>query len=70
MWGKNYQAGGIMFSICEVCERAGMAAHTLRYYEKGGFLPGAIRNKGDFRRYYDEDMDTWFCEVDWDVPNL
>ena len=52
-----------MYSIQEVCEKTGLTAHTLRYYEKEGLLTGVARSTGGFRQYSDEDME-WlglFC---------
>ena len=46
-----------MYSIQEVCNRTGLTAHTLRYYEKEGLLTGVARSAGGFRQYSDEDME-------------
>ena len=46
-----------MYSIQEVCEKTGLTAHTLRYYEKEGLLTGVARSTGGFRQYSDEDME-------------
>ena len=46
-----------MYSIQEVCEKTGLTAHTLRYYEKEGLLTGVARSAGGFRQYSDEDME-------------
>ena len=45
-----------MYSIHEVCERTGLSAHTLRYYEKEKLLPNVGRSPGGFRQYSDEDL--------------
>ena len=47
-----------MYSIREVCQRTGLTAHTLRYYEKEGLLTGVQRSKGGFRQYSDEDLEA------------
>lgn len=47
-----------MFTIHEVCERTGLSAHTLRYYEKEKLLPNVGRSQGGFRQYSEEDLDT------------
>ncbi len=46
-----------MYTIREVCEKTGLTAHTLRYYEKEKLLPGVGRSAGGFRQYSDEDME-------------
>ena len=46
-----------MYSIQQVCEKTGLTAHTLRYYEKEGLLTGVARSTGGFRQYSDEDME-------------
>ena len=47
-----------MYSIHEVCERTGLSAHTLRYYEKEKLLPNIRRSPGGFRQYTEEDMEA------------
>ena len=47
-----------MYSIHEVCERTGLSAHTLRYYEKEKLLPNVRRSPGGFRQYTEEDMEA------------
>ena len=47
-----------MYTIHEVCERTGLSAHTLRYYEKEKLLPNVGRSQGSFRQYSEEDLDT------------
>ena len=47
-----------MYTIREVCEKTGLTAHTLRYYEKEKLLPSVGRSAGGFRQYTDEDMET------------
>ena len=46
-----------MYSIQEVCNRTGLTAHTLRYYEKEGLLNHVERSAGGFRQYSDEDLE-------------
>ena len=46
-----------MYSIQDVCNRTGLSAHTLRYYEKEGLLTHVQRSAGGFRQYSDEDME-------------
>ena len=47
-----------MYSIQEVCEKTGLTAHTLRYYEKEKLLPDISRSPGGFRQYTEEDMES------------
>ena len=47
-----------MYTIHEVCEKTGLTAHTLRYYEKEQLLPNVGRSAGGFRQYSDEDLET------------
>lgn len=47
-----------MYTIHEVCDRTGLTAHTLRYYEKEKLLPSVGRTAGGFRQYTDEDMES------------
>ena len=46
-----------MYTIQEVCQKTGLSAHTLRYYEKEGLLTDIQRSKGGFRQYSDEDLE-------------
>ena len=46
-----------MYSIQEVCNKTGLTAHTLRYYEKEGLLTDVGRSAGGFRQYTDEDLE-------------
>ena len=46
-----------MYSIQEVSRKTGLTAHTLRYYEKEGLIPGVERSQGGFRQYTDEDLE-------------
>ena len=47
-----------MYTIHEICEKTGLTAHTLRYYEKEKLLPNVGRSVGGFRQYSDEDLET------------
>ncbi|AID44535.1 2,5-diketo-D-gluconic acid reductase [Candidatus Arthromitus sp. SFB-mouse-NL] len=47
-----------MITIKEVCERCGISADTLRYYERVGVVPPVGRTKGGIRFYTDEDI-SW-----------
>ena len=47
-----------MYTIHEVCEKTGLSAHTLRYYEKEKLLPGVSRSAGGFRQYSEEDIEA------------
>ena len=53
------------FTIKEIAERAGIAAHVLRYYEKEGLLPAAQRAGNGFRQYTEEDLErlTLICAL-------
>jgi DNA-binding transcriptional MerR regulator len=44
----------VNWQIGEVCERAGLSARTVRYWEELGLLPGVRRRAGG-RRVYGED---------------
>lgn len=46
-----------MYSIQEVSEKTGLTAHTLRFYEKEGLLPGVERSPSGIRRYSDADLE-------------
>jgi len=46
-----------MYTIQEVCQKTGLTAHTLRYYEKEGLLTGIERSQGGFRQYSDENLE-------------
>ena len=47
-----------MYTIHEICEKTGLTAHTLRYYEKEKLLPNVGRSAGGIRQYTDEDLET------------
>ena len=46
-----------MYSIQEVSRRTGLTAHTLRFYEKEGLLPGVERSPSGIRQYSEEDLE-------------
>lgn len=43
-------------TIKEVCERYGVPADTLRYYEKAGVIPTVSRTQSGIRDYRNEDL--------------
>ncbi len=43
-------------SIAEVCERTGLSARTVRYYEELGLLPGVRRRAGGRRVYGGDEL--------------
>ena len=45
------------YTIRQVCEKTGLSAHTLRYYEREGLLPEISRTGGGIRRYSEEDVE-------------
>ena len=47
-----------MYTLHEACEKTGLAAHTLRYYEKERLLPNVSRSRGGFRHYSDENLEA------------
>ncbi len=48
---------GQTYSVQEASERAGISAHTLRYYERAGLLDPVHRvGSGSHRRYTDSDL--------------
>lgn len=44
-------------AIGAVCERTGLSARTIRYYEELGLLPGVRRRAGGRRVYGDEQLE-------------
>jgi len=46
-----------MWSISQVCERSGLSARTVRYYEEIGLLPGVRRSEGGRRVYGDDELE-------------
>ena len=47
-----------MLTIKDVCEKFGITADTLRYYEKVGAIPKVGRSSGGIREYDDEAL-SW-----------
>ena len=45
------------YSIGEVAQRTGIAASTLRYYDKEGLLPAVERTSGGIRVFSDRDLE-------------
>lgn len=45
------------YSIGEVAQRTGIAASTLRYYDKEGLLPAVERTAGGIRVFNDSDLE-------------
>lgn len=45
--------------IAEVAIRTGLSAHTLRYYERDGLMPGAVGRGPTGRRAYTPDDVRW-----------
>lgn len=43
-------------TIKEVCDKYGITADTLRYYEKAGVIPAVTRSSGGKRIFTDEDI--------------
>lgn len=46
------------YSIKQVSEKTDLRAHTLRYYEKEGLLPGVGRSAGGIRRFSEDDLEA------------
>lgn len=50
--------GEAVFSIGQLAAESGVTAETIRYYEREGILPAALRNgAGQYRRYGPKDVD-------------
>lgn len=45
------------YSIRQVCEKTGLTAYTLRFYEKAGLLTDIARSDGGARRYTEDDLE-------------
>ena len=58
-------------TIKEVCEKYGLTADTLRYYERVGVIPEVARTAGGIRDYREDDI-NWVenavCMRDAGVP--
>ena len=46
-----------MWSITEICQRAGLSPRTVRYYEEIGLLPGVRRRAGGRRVYGADELE-------------
>ncbi|MAG32619.1 MAG: heavy metal-responsive transcriptional regulator [Deltaproteobacteria bacterium] len=46
-----------MWAIAEICERTGLSARTVRYYEEVGLLPGVRRRAGGRRVYGADELE-------------
>ncbi len=46
-----------MGAIAEICERTGLSARTVRYYEEIGLLPGVRRSEGGRRVYGADELE-------------
>jgi DNA-binding transcriptional MerR regulator len=51
------QAGPRLLDIGEVCQRTGLSARTVRYYEELGLLPGVRRRKAGRRAYGPDELE-------------
>ena len=49
---------GTVMRISELARRAGMSAHTVRYYEKVGLLTPSQRTESNYRVYNKDDVIT------------
>ena len=47
------------WTIGQAADRTGLSVHTLRFYEREGLLPGAVRRGRDGRRAYTDDDLEW-----------
>jgi len=45
-----------MFTISEVAQRAGIRSSAVRYYERQGILPPAVRRQNGYRSYNDNSI--------------
>ncbi len=48
--------------IGDLANRTGLSSHTIRYYERIGLLPRAVRD-GSHQRAYDESILTWIAFI-------
>ena len=48
------------YTVGEIAHISGIPAHTLRYYDREGLLPGIERSEGGIRRFKEEDFQTLF----------
>lgn len=47
---------GGSLSIGQLSQATGLKPHTIRYYERRGLLPKALRNESGYRRYSERDL--------------
>ena len=48
----------MFYTVGEMAKRMGVAASTLRYYDKEGLLPFVERSDGGIRMFKDSDMES------------
>jgi DNA-binding transcriptional MerR regulator len=48
-------------TIGQAAQRTGLSVHTLRFYEREGMLPAAVRRGPDGRRVYSDDDLQWLA---------
>jgi len=53
----DVEPGGL--TIGQAAQRTGLSVHTLRFYEREGMLPAAVRRGPDGRRFYTDDDLQW-----------
>ncbi len=47
----------MLYTIGAVCEKTGLSAPTLRYYDKEGLLPFVNRGNGGIRKFQESDLE-------------
>ena len=52
------------YTVGETARRLGVAASTLRYYDKEGLLPFVERSSGGIRMFKESDFE-WLSIIDW-----
>ncbi|HAL74990.1 MAG TPA: MerR family transcriptional regulator [Clostridiales bacterium] len=53
----------MFYTVGEMARQLGVAASTLRYYDKEGLLPYVERSRGGLRMFKDEDM-SWLKTIE------
>lgn len=48
---------GASMSVAQLAARVGVRPDTIRYYDRSGLLPPALRTTGDHRRYGEDSVD-------------
>jgi len=48
---------GALMSVAQLAARVGVRPDTIRYYDRSGLLPPALRTTGDHRRYDEDSVD-------------